>query len=570
MGVLHISRLKTLFESQIFEFIDDKKIIAQKPNITEEELYNIKLSQSMLLFALKNISGLEYKDLKSSIVDNFKDNGLDAILYCEKNDTLYICQSKFSKKGNSNIDKGETLKFLEGINDLLILNFSKFNEKVKSLKKDIEYAINSPNIRIEIILAHSGNVLSKDIELLIREKIEALNDTDEVIFYEEYNLIKAYNDLKEAVNGEPINAEFDISNWGIMDEPYKSYYGTISCGKIAELSENSSKRLFSKNLRSFIGINSINFDIVKSLLNNPQNFFYLNNGIVLLCKEVIKSAYNSGKRDIGKFTLKDVSIINGAQTVGSIKYAFAKQPDKVNSSHVFIKIISLENTPKDFDKLITIASNTQNKIEKRDFISLDGEQNRLLSEFYLSNLSYHVKRDDLGENKNDKNYYFEEATISLACFQDNIDFSTYAKREIGKLWDEDNYKILFHSKLSVHFLVNIISIFREIENYVKLLEDQKRLICTHGIYLISNIIFNNHKTTLLNPKFNLNNFIEKDFKNDIYRICHRVTEVYTLKYTQNKIPLSVFKNFVLCRDIKNDVLELEGKIRTNKQPTLFD
>lgn len=570
MGVLHISRLKTLFESQIFEFIDDKKITKQKPNISNEELYNIKLSQSMLLFALRNISGLEYKELRNSIVDNFKDNGLDAILYSEKNNTLYICQSKFSQKGNSNIDKGETLKFLEGINDLLILNFSKFNEKVKTLKKDIEYAINSPNIRIEIILAHSGNFLSSDIDLLIREKIEALNDTDEVIFYEEYNLIKAYNDLKEAVNGEPINAEFDLSNWGIMDEPYKSYYGTISCGKIAELSENNTKRLFSKNLRSFIGINSINFDIVKSLLNNPQNFFYLNNGIVLLCKEVIKSAYNSGKRDVGKFTLKDVSIINGAQTVGSIKYAFAKQPEKVNNSHVFIKIISLENAPKDFDKLITIASNTQNKIEKRDFISLDEEQNRLISEFYLSNLFYHVKRDDLIENKDNKNYYFEEATISLACFQDNIDFSTYAKREIGKLWDDDNYSILFNSKLSVRFLVNIILIFREIDTFIKSLEDQKRLICSHGIYLISNIIFDNHKITILNPKFNIDNFIKIDFKDDIYRICHRVTEVYILKYTQNKIPLSVFKNFVLCRDIKNDVLELEGKLITNKQPTLFD
>ncbi|WP_052911572.1 AIPR family protein [Riemerella anatipestifer] len=570
MGILHISRLKTLFQNQIFEFINDEEIKKQKPKINDEELENIKLSQSMLLFALKNITGLDYKDLKNSIVDNFKDNGIDAIFYSQHNNTLYICQSKFSKKGNPNIDKGEILKFLEGINDLLVLNFEKFNEKVKNLKSDIEFAINTPNIRIEIILSHSGNNLSNDIDSLIKEKIEALNDTDEVIFFIEYNLVKAYSDLKEAVNGEPINTDFDISNWGIIDEPYKSYYGIVSCGKIAELAENNSKRLFSKNLRSFIGVNSINLDIVKSLLNKPEDFFYLNNGIVLLCKEIVKSAYNSGKRDIGKFTLKDVSVINGAQTVGAIKFAFNKQPEKVNNSSVFVKVISLENAPEDFDKSITIASNTQNKIEKRDFISLDEEQNRLINEFYLSNLNYHVKRDDLIETKNEKNYYFEEATVSLACFQENIDFSTYAKREIGKLWEDDNYKILFNNKLSVQFLTNIIMVFRATENYIKSLDEQQRHICTHGIYLIVNIIFSNHKTQLLNPNIKIKEFLENDFKNDIYRICHRVVEVYVAKYTQNRIPLSVFKNFALCRDIKNNVLELEGRITSNRQPTLFD
>jgi hypothetical protein len=570
MSILHISRLKTLLENQVFQYINDDKIKSEKPRISDEELENIKLTQSYLLFSLKNITGLDYSELNTCIVDNFKDNGLDAILYSQINNTLYLCQSKFNKKGNCSIDKGETLKFLEGINDILSLNFSKFNSKINSLKNEIELAINSPKIKIEIILVHSGNKLSDEIGNLIIDKIEALNDTDEVIFFEEYNLIKAYNHLKEAVNGEPINVDIDLFNWGINEEPFKSYYGIVNCGSIAELAENNPKRLFSKNLRSFIGINSVNYDIVKSIINAPEHFFYLNNGIVLLCKVIKKSPYNSGKRDIGKFQLIDVSVINGAQTVGSIKYGFSKQPDKVNNANVFVKIISLENAPKDFDKHITITSNTQNRIEKRDFISLDDQQNRLINEFFLSDLIYHVKRDDSNETRNDKNYYFEEATISLACFQDNIDFSTYAKREIGKLWEDEYYPILFNDKLNVHFLVNIIKIFREIEKYIKSLNDNDRYICSHGIYLISNILYNNHKTILLDPNTNIRNFIEDDFKEDIHRICHRVTQVYVSKFIQNKIPLSVFKNFKYCREIRENVLELEGKINTSHQPSLFD
>ncbi len=570
MSILHISRLKTLLENQIFEYLDIEAIKTEKSKISDEELENIKLTQSYLLFALKNITGLDYSELSNCIVDNFKDNGLDAILYSHISNTLYICQSKFNKKGNCSFDKGETFKFLEGINDLLSLNFSKFNSKINSIKSDIEYAINSPNIKIEVILVHSGNKLSDEIGKLIKDKIEALNDTDEVIFFEEYNLVKAYNNLKESVNGEPINVDIDLFNWGINEEPFKAYYGIINCGSIAELAENNPKRLFSKNLRSFIGVNSINYEIVKSIINTPEHFFYLNNGIVLLCKEIKKSPYNSGKRDIGKFQLLDVSIINGAQTVGSIKHAFSKQPDKVNNANVFVKIISLENTPKDFDKHITITSNTQNRIEKRDFISLDDQQNRLINEFFLGNLIYHVKRDDLNETKDDNNYYFEEATISLAGFQDNLDFSTYAKREIGKLWEDEYYNVLFNDKLNINFLVNIIKVYREIEKYIKSLGDSDRYICSHGIYLISNLIYNNHKSILQNPNIDINNFLNNEFKEDIFRICHRIVHVYNSKFTQNKIPLSVFKNFKFCREIKDNVLELEGKINANSQPSLFD
>lgn len=572
MSVLHISRLITLFKSQISQFINEDDIKKQKPSISADDIENIQLTQSYLLFALRNLTGLEYKELKKSIVDNFKDNGIDAILYSKQTNTLYLCQSKFSKKGKGGgTGKGDILKFVEGINDLINLKFHNFNKQVNDRRYEIEEAIFSANIRIEVILAHSGNNLSDEIRNLIQDKIEELNDTSEVIFFEDYNLTKAYNDLKEAVTGEPINVDLDLQNWGVTEDPYKSFYGTISCGKIAELAESNSKRLFSKNLRSYIGLNNINYEIVRSILNKPEEFFYLNNGIVLLCKEIKKSAYASGKRELGKFMLKDVSVINGAQTVGAIRHAFSKQPDKVNYATVFIKIISLENAPKEFDKLITVASNTQNRIEKRDFISLDDQQNKLVNDFFLCNLTYHVKRDSQDEYKNESNFYFEEATISLACFQESEDYSTYAKREIGKLWEDDNYKKLFSKSVNVQILVNLISAFRIIDEFIRSISEQdKRHICSHGIYLISNIIFDNHRADLATSNLNFKQFKEEKLQQDIERVCESVFKVYGSRYTQNKIPLSVFKNFVYCREIKANVLVLEGKIRIpSQQQTLF-
>jgi hypothetical protein len=571
MSIVHLNRLQKAIESQVRKHISTAEILKEKPNISEEELENVVASQSYLLYCLKNLTGEPYNELKKYVTDGFKDNGIDGIYYSKANNELFICQAKWNKKAQCTIDKGEVLKFLEGVYDLLNLVFKNFNEKTRSLEKVIENAILSTNIKISVVLMHSGNNLSKDISDLVLEKISELNDTDEVIFYKEYSLVKAYSDLKEAVEGEPINAELDLINWGFTNEPYKSYYGTLNCGQIAEVLKSSNQRIYSKNIRAFIGINSTNSDIVATLIKEPENFFYLNNGIVLLCKEIKKSPYNSGKRELGKFTLVDLTIVNGAQTAGAISFAFTKQPEKVTEAFVFVKIISLENAPTNFDKHITIASNTQNKIEKRDFVSLDEQQNRLTNEFFLCGYKYHVKRDDKELKRDEQNYYFEEATVSLACFQNNVDYATYAKREIGKLWEDGAYQTLFNDKLNANVLVNLIKIHRETERYIRDLNVHERLICSHALYLISNLIFSKiDRSALLNPNFDATSYIQNNFKTDIRKYSHRVVQVYIELFPTNKFPLSIFKNFKYCRKIKDEVLQLEGVLKPGQTMSLFD
>ncbi|GFD75555.1 putative abortive infection phage resistance protein [Tenacibaculum sp. KUL113] len=571
MSILHLNRIKRLLDNQVREHIDISEIKKEKKNITNEELENIILSQSYMLFTLRNLTGESYIDLRGFITDGFHDNGIDAVYYSTTQNELYICQSKWIKKGTGGVDKGEILKFLKGIVDLLHLNFKDFNEKFKKHSANIENTILTANVKIKIVIAYSGDSLSKENKKLITDKVDEFNDTEEVIFFQEYNIKNAYSNLKDSIDGEPINADIDLSDWGYTNEPYKSFYGTVNCGQIAELLEISNRRIYSKNIRSFIGLTGINNEIVNTLIKEPEKFFYLNNGIVLLCKEINKSPYNSGKRELGKFHLTDLTVVNGAQTVGAINYSFKKQPDKVNTAKVFVKIISLENTPEHFDKNITIASNTQNKIEKRDFVSLDIQQKRLINEFFLSGLKYHTKRDDKELVKNFENYYFEEATISLACSKDDIDFSTYAKREIGKLWEDQSYSQLFNDKLNIQVLINLVNIFRAIDINIKQLQSSERLICSHGLYLITHLIYNNiGKGKIHNPKFDSREYIKNDFSKDFKTYSTRLVQVYKDKFPNNKFPLSIFKNFKYCRSLKDEILSKEGKPRVGQTLNLFD
>lgn len=571
MSEFQLNRVNKILENQTFHYLNEKEILKEKPGIPKEELDNILHSQAYLLYALKSITGEQYEELSQFITDGFSDNGLDLVYYSIPSNELLICQSKWIKKGKGGVDKGEILKFINGVDDLLKLNFEAFNDKLKKHSKIFEKAILSSNIKIKLILAHSGDRTSNENLKIIKDKLDEFNDVDEDIFFKEFNLKDAYTYLKDSIEGEPINAEVDLFDWGYFDEPYKSYYGIMSCGQVAELISTENSRIFSKNIRSFIGFSGINKEITNTLIDEPEKFFYLNNGIILICKEVKKSPYNSGRREIGEFHLKDLTVVNGAQTVGAINFAFTKQPEKVNTAKVFVKIISLEGTPGNFDKNITVASNTQNKIEKRDFISLDGQQKRLKNEFYLSGFNYHIKRDDKELIKDKKNFYFEETTISLACLKDDSRFSTYAKREIGKLWEDRNYDKIFNSQLNINQIINSVLVFREIERSLKLYQSREKLILSHGVYLLGYLIFQKLKDQgIMAPTFNISKYLEQNFKKDFFLYSKRLITAYEDVSPDNKFPLAIFKNFKLCETMKSKVLQQEGIVQPGQSYTLFD
>ena len=119
----------------------------------------------------------------------------------------------------------------------------------------------------------------------------------------------------------------------------------------------------------------MNDAIVETIKSAPDHFLYFNNGITLLCTELDKKPLGGKSKTSGVFECKGASVINGAQTVGSILTALAS-PSSGGSmvgtnAHVMVRLISLQNCPPDFANEETRAANTQNRIEKRDFAALD-------------------------------------------------------------------------------------------------------------------------------------------------------------------------------------------------------
>lgn len=91
----------------------------------------------------------------------------------------------------------------------------------------------------------------------------------------------------------------------------------------------------------------VNQGIKEVLRTEPEKFFYYNNGVKLLCRKITRKAAHSTDRITGLFALEGVSLVNGAQTTGSIGAVYADMPDVVARAKVFIQMIDLADTEEE-------------------------------------------------------------------------------------------------------------------------------------------------------------------------------------------------------------------------------
>ena len=228
--------------------------------------------------------------------------------------------------------------------------------------------------------------------------------------------------------------------------------------------------LYARNIRGFKGSTDVNEAIVSTLKTAPENFLYFNNGITITCSHLLKKPLGSGSKSSGVFECKGASIVNGAQTVGSILSFIAANPLIPLNAKVMVRITSLEDCPTDFSSDVTRAVNTQNRIERRDFAALDPNQSRLKTDMLLSFHKEYAFRTGDTPPSQDVGCTLDEAAVALACANDDISLALLAKREVGKLYEDINgppYTRIFNSSTSALIMWRAVQVLRSVDTYLK-------------------------------------------------------------------------------------------------------
>lgn len=515
-------------------------------------------TRALAALALMMKSGIDVSSSCLHITDGYNDMGIDAIYLDETQKQLFVVQSKWRKTGQGAVSQEEMHTFVEGIKRIINFDTDGANSKIQAKKPDIDLALSKIGYQIHALYIHTGNTeLNHYAKRPLEELLNLTNDdVDTLIIFDEILYKDVYEYLAKGQDSDDITLDDVIlTNWGKIDSPFTAYYGSTSAAAIGGWYREYGNRLFAKNIRFYKGNTDVNDGIKRVLLQEPENFFYYNNGVKLLCKSIHRKAKDSTTNATGIFMLEGVSLVNGAQTAGSIGTVFIENPEQVSKANVMVQIIDLSQASIETATQITKLSNTQNRIENRDFASLDPTQEKIRQELSFSHFSYLYKGGDKITDP-ESQVTFDEAIVALACMHADLSYATLAKRNVGALSEDITkapYKVLMNAGTNSFSLLNSVMVVRyvdrELQSKREELSGRERLVMIHGNRFIAYCVL---QRLCIEEAFSRGVINKDDLQsrtqsivNDLIPlVTHAMNELYADSY-----PANIFKNATKCKAI---------------------
>lgn len=484
----HMVMLGGVLES---EYVPYLPVLLDKLKSAEETAKKNR-SRAFSAFALKNLCGIPAKVAAEAVVDDFDDFGIDAIYYHAQSETLYLVQSKL--KAAEQFSQEEALAFCQGIRKLIRQDFTGFNENVQKRQVEIEDALDNNCNRIKLVIAHTGNGISRHAEKAVRDLLEDETHGEERLdsIPIDYDASRVVKDLREARAYEQVDADLFVSKCVKVEEPRLTYMGLVDLKDLVVLHDKHGKALYDKNIRTFLGHRTeVNTSIRQTLADNPKDFMYLNNGVTALGHLIEPKGANQAKQGKKKLKIKGLSVINGAQTIASSARFLADNPGSdISAAKVALTLIRADSNGA-FGKQVTRARNHQNPVQFANFAALDEEQERLRRELAVLNIHYDYKAGAVEVTNDPRRIRIEEAAQALAMLLPDPRYVVWLKKEPAQLLDtaSDAYKALFTPAVTPFQLANAVQLNRYIQKRAMVESSAatglERLTYKHGAYALA-------------------------------------------------------------------------------------
>lgn len=559
VGTIELNHIRKRLQDDFAPHVDISDWAGRKP----EEVERMLLSRSLAAFAVSELLETSPIEACADITDGFGDNGIDAIGIDSQTGIVVVVQSKWVEKGQDAPSLGDVEKFAHGFRDLIAPRFDRFNSSIQSKQGELIAALDNPDVKFVLALAYSGSQpLGNNSAQVLDDLLLETNDVSDVVTLEILDQRRLHDLIRKGVAGKAPDLAVTLHHWGVVEDPFKAFYGQVDAADIADWWATHRDSLFDRNLRKFIHDSSVNSAIEATALQSPEYFWYFNNGVTVLCEEIAKAPVGGGSRKSGNFVFKGATVVNGAQTVGSLGRAAAQSPASVEDARVLARFISLQDVPADFATEVTRATNTQNRVERRDFVALDVTQERLKLDLKLEQGKHYAIKTGEPDPERDKGCTVVEATVALAC-ADSAELAVQAKREIGRLWEDVTkppYKTLFRSNLSATEMWNAVQVLRTVDdvlkNKQKTLTGRDRSVVVHGNRLIAHLVFSRLPAGTLSQSASIDKLVVTSSAD---AVLEEIIDVMAESYGTNYVA-SLFKNASKCRDVVKSVSDRLGAV----------
>lgn len=321
--------------------------------------------QRFVAWYLRNIHNLDTIEAKDCITDGAGDKQIDAVYIDNDASVIYIIQGKFYSGDTVNAEPlREVLSSWIQIKDLQKLQ-ENANEKLKIKINEISTALEDDyEICFELITTSELTDSAKnDLAIFQKEISEDTSFSANLVLVDNETLKFKYD---EALNkSRPyINHEFNIDSSKcieIMIGGTKAVIAAIplkECIRIPGIKDGS---LFRKNVRQSLGTsNKVNKGIAATLKKDPEDFFFLHNGITAICSQI-------NLKD-GLLSVKELNVVNGCQSLSTI-YSCSETVKNSKDGFIMFRFYEISN-PEKADKIST-CTNSQSAVKARDLRSND-------------------------------------------------------------------------------------------------------------------------------------------------------------------------------------------------------
>ena len=244
----------------------------------------------------------------------------------------------------------------------------------------------------------------------------------------------------------------------------RALIGTVPVKNIADIMEQHHYAILKQNVRDFLGAKGINQNIKNTLEDRDErkNFYFLNNGITIVCSNVGYAPSSNASSTIIKLT--NAQIINGGQTSKTIQNVLHEEKnidEDFSQTSVLVRIYKVDDENLEDNNLIdkiTLAINSQNSIKLSDLRANDAIQQKIEMGLKKYDIKY-IRRDNKRAKKGDIRKEIVVEVIFSAILKRSNEAKYKKALHFGML-----YKEIFNEKIiNIETIIALVKAFTFIE-----------------------------------------------------------------------------------------------------------
>ncbi|MFE1852131.1 AIPR family protein [Streptomyces sp. NPDC059489] len=472
-----------------------------------QEQDTILLSRALAAQAVSMLTDCSPEQAAASVVDGPGDSGIDAIAFSKGGSEIWLVQAKWSDQGRARLAERDATVLVTGLQRLADQRYEGFNSRIRASINRINEALSSPRCRVHLVAALAGDArLLPQVEHQLALVGESFGFAGRVpVTVITLGLADFHSAARADAGPAPVSLSATLTDgWHRIDAPYQAYSTSVSAGEIASWYNTHGDRLLDPALRSH-STGRPDPAALSRLVTAPEEFWYLTNGITLICDRV-EAGYLS-RRAPGQpllLRLHNARVANGATVVATVAQAVDQRPATGDLALVPVRIVCLGDAPEGFVFALTQASETESSADPLDLVALDPLQQALRDEFADELHKEYVYKRGVVAPAPDAGCTVQEAAVALACAHPDVSLTSRAGADPAYLWrpaPEGAYARLFGGRPSARQIWQRVLLLRQVRTALAYAAaggpPRSRDLAEHGDLLIAHLVFRSIDSDLL-------------------------------------------------------------------------